>query len=68
MWQFRFFIDYEWIDQRVVSKEHCVLVNDNNLDTKEMAWDWLKDTFAVEDMEYCIAEKFRLIDAELILS
>ena len=32
----------------------------------EMAWDWLKDTFAVEDMEYCIAEKFRLIDAKLI--
>ena len=33
---------------------------------KEMAWDWLKDTFAVEDMGYCIAEKFRLIDAGLI--
>ena len=66
MWQFRFFIDYEWTDQRVIWKEHCVLVNDHNLNDKNMAWNWLKDTFQVEDMEYNIAENFRLVDAEFI--
>ena len=66
MWQFRFFIDYEWTDQRVISKEHCVLVNDHNLNDKNMAWNWLKDTFQVEDMEYNIAENFRLVNAEFI--
>lgn len=66
MWRFRFVIDYEWIDKRVVSKEHCVLVNDHKLSDKKLAWNWLKDTFQVEDMEYNISEEFRLIDAEFV--
>ena len=66
MWKFRFFIDYEWIDKRVVSREHCVLVNDYKLSDKNLAWNWLKDTFFVEDMEYKISEKFRLVDAEFV--
>ena len=47
MWRFRFVIDYEWIDKRIVSKEHCVLVNDHKLSDKKLAWNWLKDTFRI---------------------
>ena len=66
MWRFHFFIDYFWIDKRVISKEHLVLVNDKKLQDKQMAWCWLKDTFEIEYMEYCFKEDFRLIHAEFI--
>ena len=66
MWQFKFFIDYSWIEKRRNSKEYCVLVNDSNLSYKNIAWNWLKDTFQIENMEYSIAEKFRFIDAQFI--
>ena len=51
---FDFAIDYTMIDKRVVTHNHQVSINEPALDSEEMAWDFVKDTFPYEEFE-CLA-------------
>ena len=58
---FEFAIDYTMIDKRVVTHQHQVSISERGLESEEMAWDWVKDTFPYEEFEYLADIQFRLL-------
>ena len=59
-WTFDFAIDYTMIDKRVITHEHQVTIDEPGLDTEQMAWDWVQDTFPYEEYDELIEVKTRL--------
>ena len=51
MWTFDFAIDYTMMDKRVITHEHQVTIDEPCLETEQMAWDWVQDTFPYEDFD-----------------
>ena len=60
---FDFAVDYTMIDKRVVTHQHQVSINEPGLESEEMAWDWVKDTFPYAEFEYLAEIEVRLLGA-----
>lgn len=60
---FEFAVDYTMIDKRVVTHQHQVSINEPGLESEEMAWDFVKDTFPYEEFEYLANIHVRLFRA-----
>tara|TARA_Y100000991_G_C21731144_1_gene246393 strand:- start:227 stop:424 length:198 start_codon:yes stop_codon:yes gene_type:complete len=58
---FDFAVDYTMIDKRVVTHQHQVSINEPGLESEEMAWDFLKDTFPYQEFEYLAKIQVRLL-------
>ena len=48
---FDFAVDYTMIDKRVITHEHQVTINEPGLETEQMAWDWVTDTFPYREYD-----------------
>lgn len=66
MWIFNFEIDYTMMDKRVITHEHQVKINEPELETEQMAWDWVKDTFPYEDFDDLSSVQVRFLNYQKI--
>ena len=57
---FDFAVDYTMIDKRVFTHRHQVSIDEPGLKSKEMAWDFVKDTFPYQEFEYLADIQVRL--------
>lgn len=63
MWTFDFAIDYTMMDKRVITHEHQVTIDEPGLETEQMAWDWVQDTFPFEDFDELNTTHVRVLGA-----
>ena len=63
MWTFDFAIDYTMMDKRVITHEHQVTIDEPGLETEQMAWDWVQDTFPYEDFDELNTTHVRVLGA-----
>ena len=64
MWTFDFAIDYTMIDKRVITHEHQVTIDEPGLETEQMAWDWVQDTFPYEEFDELDVAQVRLVSSQ----
>ena len=60
MWTFEFAVDYTMIDRRIITRQHQVMIDEPGLETEQMAWDWVQDTFPYEDFDDLKCTRVRL--------